>query len=165
MRGRFYLAQVTKCIFDRKWLDFNGNEMKLCLAYVLLPAVLQMFNIISSTRTPCVNEQENEYNEETSFGWDSRGWDDTCPYICVLWTEMCRGVYFWNSDVESCRSDLKCPRTYDSKAYSIIKMNLQITEAQNHYYCLMVREAFTLNKIVWLCSIISCSCKFLLLVV
>ena len=113
--------------------------MEWKLGSVILP-VLQMFNVISSTRTPCVNEQENEYNEETSFGWDSRGWDVTCPYTCVLWTMMCRGVNFCNSDVESCRSDLKCPRTYDSKAYSIIKMNLSITVAKNHYYCLMVRE-------------------------
>ena len=80
----------------------------------------------------------NRHEDGNPFG--IKGQDFTCPYTCVQWSRMCRGVNFCNSDVQKCGPELVCPR-YGPNLNHMTKLDLaNNSAASNHQYCITVRH-------------------------
>ena len=82
-----------------KVLSFQLNAIFFSLN--LATALIMHYE--NGSRIPCLNEQ----NHGKFSGL--RGLDITCPYMCVWWTEMCRGIHFCDAEVKNCGPELECP--------------------------------------------------------
>ena len=90
-----------------------------------------------SLKSPlCLNRHEDGAAGDP-FG--IKGKDFTCPYTCVKWSSMCRGVNFCTSDVQKCGPELVCPRNGPNLNH-MAKLGLADSAASNHHYCIKVKQ-------------------------
>ena len=112
--------------------------------------LILVVNVILNLCDNNLSDPHANFNKEFCLNEQNETWiikysDFTCPYACVEWQEMCKGINFCDSDVLNCGPNLKCPRIRPKQSENVTKYKLVDSSAKNHHYCLSVSLSGMMN--------------------